>query len=208
MCAWIFCFMPWLLIFNPTRKIAQQLAPVGLIGGFIVLIAYFNGSYFNSAYEIFCGHNGTVMRHFLLVIICYALMFSTPPHIYKTNNKKNIRFINTDLCFTIVMYCIYITYVLIMSNLLRIWLPQDRLGYNCNGIYPHDWTQYGQFGMLGNLDWLYPLPMIIIWVLIILSNCVIVLIWNRIKKIPTFKYNPPKSYYFHNVQHSHKWWEL
>jgi hypothetical protein len=90
-CSFINFFMPFFLIFNPSRKIAQQLAPIAFGAGIITIIIYFNGENFQSAEYIFLNNNGSAMRHILLTIVGYALMFSTPKFMFKAK-----RFYKTD----------------------------------------------------------------------------------------------------------------
>lgn len=200
-CNFISFFGTFFLIFNPSRKIMQQFAPLGFIAALVTLITYYNHPAFHSVYSIFFENYGTIMRHTLLVIVCYALMFSSPKFLFKSQ-----RFVRTDLWFFIACFTGYLAYVLIISNLISLWVPYDRLYYNCLGIYPQDWTINGQFHILSGIHSLYPLPMILLLILLVGSSILLQIIFNHIKSIPAYKYVPPQYYYFHKNYKNRKWW--
>jgi hypothetical protein len=141
------------------------------------------------------------MRHMLMMVVGYTLMFCTPKFVFKSK-----KFWQTDWWFTVIVFSIFIIYIFLMSNLLRLWIPESRLYYNCSGCYPQDWTSDGMLFFLGNLHNLYPFNTIVFWILVFGSSFATQLIWNRIKDISRFEYKVPKYFYLHKIYVKRKWW--
>jgi hypothetical protein len=102
-CGMICFFLPLFLIFNPTRKIAKHLAPVGIVGGLLVLCLYITNKSFSTFPSIFYEYYGSVFRHFILVMLCYMILFNTPPYSFKIKPAPKHSFIHTDAFFTIMV---------------------------------------------------------------------------------------------------------
>ncbi|GHU32399.1 hypothetical protein FACS1894166_05640 [Bacilli bacterium] len=84
-------FLPLSLIFNPTRRIASYLAPMLVLGGFLNLLTNLIGNYAHQIYDLDASGNytfmgtlwyddGAVIRHFLLFIMSYLVLFNVPKY--------------------------------------------------------------------------------------------------------------------------------
>ncbi|MDR3257459.1 MAG: hypothetical protein LBT17_01540, partial [Mycoplasmataceae bacterium] len=162
--------------------------------------------------SIFYDYYGSVFRHFILAVISYMILFNTPKYEFKTSKTEHRNFLKTDLWFSIVVWSIYLIYILIMSNIMRSMLDTggdtDRFYYNCSGLYRQDYWKEGPYYQFSALGAVWPLPSILLWLLVFGFVTGINFVWNCIKKRPKYNYKHPDHFYLPSPKNGSpcKWW--
>ncbi|MDR0985427.1 MAG: hypothetical protein LBL60_00580 [Mycoplasmataceae bacterium] len=201
-CNFIKSFLPLMLIFNPTRKIAKNFMVVGWFTGFVTLIQYLPDREFNSFSMCTIGYFGSIFQHFLLGLICFMGLFNIS---FTKFNKKE--WWKSEQFLIAYIYIGYALYIIIICYLNTLWVPKCHWFINSTGFFKVDYSVHGQWSVFNALYSLYPLPLFLI--IIVAIGAIVGSYWivKWINKNPKYAYKEPKYFYLKKYKAPHKWWQ-